>query len=163
MMNPAEKSRGNLVSIPFHGWLQHVAKHKAKLEHFWDHCPTMSNICSHIFHFDVSNDWGHLLLAKIDMYDSVLVAAFGGVTMNLDGSDELHVHPGILYLAQFTNGQLNQWKSFGGGNLLLQKMLKYSTNTLHDFIFSIFFNIFNPFWGSFSVYHWTRPWWYHTS
>ena len=34
------------------------------------------------------------------MYDSVLVAAFGGVTMNLDGSDELHVHPGILSLAQ---------------------------------------------------------------
>ena len=34
------------------------------------------------------------------MYDSVLVAAFGGVTMNLDGSDELHVHPGILQKAQ---------------------------------------------------------------
>ena len=31
------------------------------------------------------------------MYDSVMVAAFGGVTMNLDGSDELHVHPGILH------------------------------------------------------------------
>lgn len=35
------------------------------------------------------------------MYDSVLVAAFGGVTMNLDGSDELHVHPGILFHTRF--------------------------------------------------------------
>ena len=34
MMNPAEKSRGNLVSIPFHGWLQHVANTKQNLSIF---------------------------------------------------------------------------------------------------------------------------------
>jgi len=76
------------------------------------------------------------------MYDSVLVAAFGGVTMNLDGSDELHVHPGILYLAQFINGQWKQWKSFCGRDLLLQMMPKYSANTLHDVIFVIYFKYF---------------------
>lgn len=34
----------------------------------------------------------------VDIYDAVLVAAFGGVSMNLDGTDELHVHPAWLFI-----------------------------------------------------------------
>eukprot|EP00434_Breviolum_minutum_P033020 symbB.v1.2.029211.t1/scaffold3171.1/size96351/11 len=48
----------------------------------------------------------------IDMYDSVLVAAFGGVTMNLDGSDELHVHPGILFIFCVPLVLLQFWVTF---------------------------------------------------
>lgn len=48
----------------------------------------------------------------VDMYDSVLVAAFGGVTMNLDGSDELHVHPGILFLFCIPLVLLQFWVTF---------------------------------------------------
>eukprot|EP00435_Cladocopium_sp_Y103_P003071 s4460_g1.t1 len=48
----------------------------------------------------------------VDMYDSVLVAAFGGVTMNLDGSDELHVHPGILFIFCVPLVLLQFWLTF---------------------------------------------------
>lgn len=48
----------------------------------------------------------------VDMYDSVLVAAFGGVTMNLDGSDELHVHPGILFIFCVPLVLLQFWVTF---------------------------------------------------
>eukprot|EP00439_Symbiodinium_sp_Y106_P049944 s1243_g6.t1 len=49
---------------------------------------------------------------NVDMYDSVLVAAFGGVTMNLDGSDELHVHPGILFIFCIPLVVLQFWLTF---------------------------------------------------
>jgi len=49
---------------------------------------------------------------NVDMYDSVMVAAFGGVTMNLDGSDELHVHPGILFLFCIPLVILQFWLTF---------------------------------------------------
>ncbi|CAE7379506.1 NCL [Symbiodinium natans] len=74
--------------------------------------------------FDRTGHYGHVqtvderdvepadVFFSVDMYDSVLVAAFGGVTMNLDGSDELHVHPGVLFIFCLPLVILQFWLTF---------------------------------------------------
>ncbi|CAE8624498.1 unnamed protein product [Polarella glacialis] len=52
---------------------------------------------------------------RVDMYDSVLVAAFGGVTMNLDGNDQLHVYPGLLFIFCIPLVAIQFWLTFAVG------------------------------------------------
>eukprot|EP00931_Biecheleriopsis_adriatica_P031305 TRINITY_DN18378_c0_g1_i1.p1 TRINITY_DN18378_c0_g1~~TRINITY_DN18378_c0_g1_i1.p1 ORF type:complete len:565 (-),score=67.90 TRINITY_DN18378_c0_g1_i1:104-1798(-) len=48
----------------------------------------------------------------VGLYDSVLVSAFGGVTMNLDGSEELHIPPGVLFMFCIPLVMLQFWLTF---------------------------------------------------